>query len=400
MDFSKLLSALSQGCVDPYQAILPAKDSPSPPPAPRVEEAARATSAGTLQASIANNLQMHPNIYTPLGSQTWTQTGMQTIPGAEGNAPVDIPMYRQDINLTPEGQDLYNRQVGLSKGMMDLGQGSLDQVRSGLMNPINTGALPGQVGSLNRGNFDRGRIEDALYGRARSRLDLQWQQNEQRQAATLANQGIPLGSEAYNEATGNLNRARNDAYANALNDAIAAGGAEQSRAFGIEQGAGAFQNQARAQALQEQLALRQQPLAELNAIRTGAQPNMPTFQPTQYAGGMQGPNMTGAVGQQGQWNLGQYNAGVGQANSFNSGLMNLGGTLGSAWMMMPPSDVRLKRDIERIADDPRGFGIYDFRYLWSDLWYRGVIAQEVAPVLPEAVLMGNDGYLMVDYGRL
>jgi hypothetical protein len=37
--------------------------------------------------------------------------------------------------------------------------------------------------------------------------------------------------------------------------------------------------------------------------------------------------MTGAAGAQGQWDLGQYNAGVGQANSFNTGLMNLGGSL-------------------------------------------------------------------------
>lgn len=358
MDFSKLLSALSQGCVDPFQAILPAKDSPSQPAPPDYTGAARATSAGTVQSSIANNLMAHPNIYTPLGSQTWQQTGTQNIPGAEGNAPVDIPTYRQDINMTPQGQGLYDQGVGLSQGLMGLGQGSLGQVRSGLMNPINTGALPGMVSGvsggqiqtgLNSSNFDRKHVEDALYGRAKSRLDPQWQQNEQRQAATLADQGIPLGSEAYTQASGNLSRAKNDAYANALNDAIAAGGAETSRAFGIEQGAGqfanqaqaqgfgqaqqggAFQNQARAQALQEALALRQQPLSEFNAIRTGAQPNMPQFQPTQYAGGVTGPNMTGAAGAQGQWDLGQYNAGVGQANSFNSGLMGLAGTLGSGY---------------------------------------------------------------------
>ena len=59
------------------------------------EEDTLATSAGSVQASIANNLMAHPNIYTPLGSQTWTQTGTAQVPGAEGNPAVDVPQYEQ-----------------------------------------------------------------------------------------------------------------------------------------------------------------------------------------------------------------------------------------------------------------------------------------------------------------
>ena len=398
MDISRFLDAVRQGCVDPYFAVLYHKDSPSQPAAPDYAGAARATSAGTVQASIANNLMAHPNIYTPLGSQTWSQTGTQTIPGAEGNASVDIPTYQQNVNLTPEGQSLYNQQVGLSTGLMGLGQGALDRTAEALGSGMDTSNLPATVGSLDRNAFDRQKVEDAIYGQAKSRLDPQWDQTQANMEAKLANQGIAIGHEAYDKEIGNFDRAKTDAYQTAVNNAITGAGQEQSRQFGIEQGAGTFQNQARSQALQEQLALRQQPLNELNAIRTGAQPNMPQFQPTQYAMGAQGPNMSGAAGAQGQWDLGQYNAGVGQANSFNSGLMNLGGSIGSAWLM--GSDIRLKRDIKRIANDPRGFGIYDFRYLWSDLWYRGVMAQEVLPVIPDAVVMGSNGYLMVDYGRL
>jgi hypothetical protein len=69
---------------------------------------------------------------------------------------------------------------------------------------------------------------------------------------------------------------------------------------------------------------------------------------------------------------------------------------------MPTSDRRLKTAIERIGDDPRGFGIYAFRYVWDGPGMRrvGVMADEVVPIVPEAVSTGSDGHLMVDYGML
>jgi hypothetical protein len=63
------------------------------------------------------------------------------------------------------------------------------------------------------------------------------------------------------------------------------------------------------------------------------------------------------------------------------------------------SDIRLKRDIARVGD-AGGIGLYRFQYLWSDAIHVGVIAQEVASVMPEAVQRGTDGYLRVDYARL
>ena len=47
-----------------------------------------------------------------------------------------------------------------------------------------------------------------------------------------------------------------------------------------------------------------------------------------------------------------------------------------------------------------GLGLYRFRYLWSDEVFVGVMAQEVAKVVPEAVAVGPEGYMKVDYGRL
>jgi hypothetical protein len=66
----------------------------------------------------------------------------------------------------------------------------------------------------------------------------------------------------------------------------------------------------------------------------------------------------------------------------------------------PPSDTRLKRDITQVGEVDDGIGLYRYRYLWSDTIYVGVMAQEVAAVMPEAVQRGADGYMRVDYARL
>jgi len=88
----------------------------------------------------------------------------------------------------------------------------------------------------------------------------------------------------------------------------------------------------------------------------------------------------------------------------------IGGHAGGAWgnptnasysaTSIPPSDIRLKRDITRIGQLDNGLSLYSYRYLWSDTVYVGVIAQEVALGMPNAVVKGDDGYLRVDYGKL
>lgn len=61
------------------------------------------------------------------------------------------------------------------------------------------------------------------------------------------------------------------------------------------------------------------------------------------------------------------------------------------------SDMRLKRDIEQVGETGAGQPVYLFRYLWSDNWYVGVMAQESPS---EAVYTHESGFLMVDYGQI
>jgi len=60
----------------------------------------------------------------------------------------------------------------------------------------------------------------------------------------------------------------------------------------------------------------------------------------------------------------------------------------------------LTRDIVSVGRLDDGLTLYRFRYLWSRELYVGVMAQEVAAVMPQAVTRGSDGYLRVDYARL
>jgi hypothetical protein len=79
------------------------------------------------------------------------------------------------------------------------------------------------------------------------------------------------------------------------------------------------------------------------------------------------------------------------------------GMMGGGNPMMMMSDPRLKTDIEHVDDDPRGFGVYEFRYLWDPPGTRrtGAMADEVALYMPrEAAPLHPSGYLMVDYGAL
>ncbi len=64
------------------------------------------------------------------------------------------------------------------------------------------------------------------------------------------------------------------------------------------------------------------------------------------------------------------------------------------------SDIRLKHDIVMLGRLDNGLGFYRFSYNGSDKAYVGVMAQEVQAVMPEAVVRGRDGYLLVYYERL
>ena len=101
----------------------------------------------------------------------------------------------------------------------------------------------------------RQQVIDSVYGQYASRLDPKFAGEMQQMETKLANSGIARGTQAFSAAMDDFYRGRNDAYQTAQNAAIQAGGAEQSRLFGL--GTSARQN-----AIAEQNYLRSLPGAE------------------------------------------------------------------------------------------------------------------------------------------
>jgi len=81
-------------------------------------------------------------------------------------------------------------------------------------------------------------------------------------------------------------------------------------------------------------------------------------------------------------------------NSMVGGLMGLGGQLGGAWIA---SDRRLKTDIRRVGTAANGLPLYLFRYRSGGPMQVGLMAQDVIKVRPDAVRVGSDGMMAVNY---
>jgi len=101
----------------------------------------------------------------------------------------------------------------------------------------------------------RQQVIDSVYQQQTSRLDPRFEGEQRAMETKLANSGISRGSQAFSGSMDDFYRGKNDAYQSAQNAAIQAGGAEQSRLFGL--GTSARQN-----AIAEQNYLRSRPGAE------------------------------------------------------------------------------------------------------------------------------------------
>lgn len=105
-----------------------------------------------------------------------------------------------------------------------------------------------------------------------------------------------------------------------------------------------------------------------------------------------------AAGLYGQQQNAYQNAMTNNANQSAATTSAVGTIAGMAAYAML-SDRRLKVNIVHLADDPRGFGWYRFDYLGGTRGHIGVMAQEVAPIIPGAVV-DKGGYLAVNYSML
>ena len=282
-------------------------------------------------------------------------------------------MWKATQSLAPAQQQLLDYQNKASLGLGQLTGKGLGYVSNMLDNPFDTSQLPST-------GFNPSQTYQEAY---MQRLAPQIQQGRERLEQQLANQGIQLGSEAYDRAMRNQAQRENDLLLGAT-----------TQGFGVGQ-------QARQSALQEQAYLRNEPLNTLSAVRTGAQVQGPTFVNPAMQANTAGPDILGATQMGYNAQLAASNAQNAANNAMTQGLFSLGG----AALM---SDIRTKENIKAVGWLPNGLPVYEYEYkaefkdhpLAGHGTHTGVMAQEVEVMYPNAVITLDNGYKAVDYGKL
>jgi hypothetical protein len=339
--------------------------SASAPPAPDYTSAAKETAQGNLDAARAATAANRVNQVTPYGNLNYTISGQD---------PYGNPTWTATQSLAPAQQQLLDYQNQTSLGLGELTGKGLGYVNNILDKPFDTSQLP------TTGFNPSQSYQDAYM----QRLEPQIAQGREALRTQLVNSGIPVGSEAYKRAMQSQAMKENDLLASVT-----------TAGFGVGQ-------QARQSALQEQAYLRNEPLNTLNAVRSGAQVQGPSFVNSAQQATTAGPDLLGATQMGYNAQLGASNAQNAANNQMTQGLFSLGGAA------LMASDVRMKENIEPIGVANNGLTVYKYEYkpefkdheLAGSGVHYGYMAQEVEQVYPYAVKTLDDGYKVVDYGLL
>lgn len=250
-----------------------------PPPPPDYRGAAIEQGQANAEAARITGRMNRPDEYNPFGSRVWTDLGGDR--------------FRADTTFTPEGQALFDQDMAVKKQISDLGTGAANNVAAQINQPFDISGA------------GRDKVAQAYYDRLMRFQEPQFERQTDKVRTDLVNRGFSVGNEGYTNAM-NDEANRQDMFRMDAADRAATTGAQQT--------------------ISEALLQRNQPMTELNAIRTGAMPQTPQFQPYAGAGQVAPAPIAAAVGQQGQYATDVYNAQAGQDNAMLGAI----GTIGAA----------------------------------------------------------------------
>ncbi len=351
-----------------------------------------------------------PNQYSPWGATTWTQDQIRDPATGEMTT-----AWNQTTSLTPELQDILNKQIAIQGGRTDIAGGLTGRIGSEFLTPMDWSGLNpmGQVptaqytlpeGDIGSAYETRQRAEDAMWQQAQSRLEPQQQAQREALELRMRNQGLRPGDAAWESQMQNLGQQHTDQTNQALWSSVGEGRQEAGQMW--NQLMGQNQNlfnqalQANAQNWQQSLAgsqyanqIRQQQIAEamqkrgfnlneINALLSGQQVGMPSMPNFSQAGAAEPGDYMGAAAQ---------NASMQNAQNPWASILGAGAQLGSAYLM---SDRRLKRDITPVGK-VAGYDWYTWNYIWGEPGH-GVMADEV----PAEHVTEIGGFKAVNYGTL
>ncbi len=227
---------------------------------------------------------------------------------------------------------------------------------------------PGYVYSVDGSDAAAQRAENAAYQSAVNRLTPEFDSRRRQLETKLQNQGLSVGSEAYQSAMNSLEQQQNDAYTQAAYQAVQQGQNAYTNSLNNQIAAGNFQNSAQILPVNEILSL-------LSNSKSGYDVAMDKYNIANKA------DLRSAAASEANANA---------QNSAGWSVINAG--LGALF-----SDEDLKENIVEVGRLYNGLKVYLFTYRGDTVPHIGLLAQEVVQVRPEAVSVEKNGYMKVNY---
>jgi hypothetical protein len=203
------------------------------PSAPSVQEQTEGNNSQNMWAAMVNNTMGNPDTVNPYGSTTSRQTGSVAYTDPYTGRSTNIPRFTQTTALSPEQQQLYNKETQGKNQFADMALNQMGNVSSKLNTPIDYGKFEGWRGydkapTLQEADPEyQKKIEDnmmASFNRAA-------QPTYDAQDAQYAARGMGAPGSQYGYNVGNQ---RSDAMAEAVRQGYnVAGGEARAAAEGI-----------------------------------------------------------------------------------------------------------------------------------------------------------------------
>lgn len=293
---------------------------------------------------------------TPYGSLAYNQTGSSTMIDPNGKE-ISVPQFTATQTFSPSQQAIFDKTQAAQGNIAGLAEQQSGMLKDYLAKPF---------------QFDNQDAADWSYDLASSRILPQQKRDTEAMQRQLLQRGLRPGTAQYDAEMTRVSNSQTDQ----LNQLALNG---------------------RSQAFNEAAYTRSSPINEVTSLLGNSQVTQPgqtfTSTPQSQVGGV---DYSGLVSQNYQNQVSQNNAQMG-------GMFGLGGSLASGAMryglpLLAASDRKLKSLITRIGTGPYGLPLYE--YVINGKRERGVMADEVKSVMPDAVVRHPDGYDMVNYGML
>ena len=211
----------------------------------------------------------------------------------------------------------------------------------------------------------------ARFEQGRELLAPQFQEDRERLEQQLADQGIPRGSEAFNEELNRLEQSQGRQLQELSFNSVQTSEAQRAARFN-----------------EISSLLGQQQVGGVGFGDFGAQRSGLDLFGAEQAG----------LNRAFQGDQARMQRSADKRNAIIGALGGLGSAGISAF-----SDIRLKENIELVDYSNKGLPIYRFDYINKDYGegrFEGVMSQDLMDINPEAIIFDKSGYYMVDYSKL